>query len=96
MDLGERERILIGRTDRSTKPEVDLAPYGGIELGVSRRHAVITCDKGCYSIEDLNSVNETLLNTCRLFPRQPYPLKHEDQLQFGLLVVTVLLRQRLH
>jgi hypothetical protein len=96
IDLGNRERIIIGRKDRGKKPEVDLAPYGGIEQGVSRQHAVITFDNGCYYIEDLNSVNETLLNTCRLFPGQPYPLKHEDQLQFGMLVVTVLLRQTLH
>lgn len=92
IDLGDRKRILIGRKDRGQKPEVDLAPYGGIEQGVSRQHAVITFDNGCYYIEDLKSVNATLLNNFRLFPGQPYPLKHGDQLEFGALVVMVLLR----
>ena len=92
IDLGNRERIIIGRKDRGKKPEVDLAPYGGIEQGVSRQHAVITFDNGCYYIEDLKSVNATLLNNFRLFPGQPYPLKHGDQLEFGALVVMVLLR----
>lgn len=92
IDLGNRERILIGRKDVKQQPEVDLTPYGGIEQGVSRQHAVITFKDGRYYIEDLNSVNETLLNSSRLFPGQPYPLKHGDQLQFGVLIVTVLLR----
>lgn len=96
IDLGDRKRILIGRKDGGQKPEVDLTPYGGIEQGVSRQHAVITFDNGRYYIEDLNSVNETLLNSSRLFPRQPYPLKHNDQLQFGALIVIVLLRHTLH
>jgi hypothetical protein len=96
IDLGDRGRILIGRKDVKQQPEVDLTPYGGIEQGVSRQHAVITFKDGRYYIEDLNSVNETLLNSSRLFPGQPYPLRHGDQLQFGVLVVTVLLRQMAH
>ncbi len=92
IDLGDRNRIVIGRKDANQQPEVDLTPYGGIEQGVSRQHAVITFKDGRYYIEDLKSVNETLLNSSRLFPGQPYPLRHGDQLQFGVLVVTVLLR----
>lgn len=96
IDLGDRKRILVGRKDASQQPEVDLTPYGGIEQGVSRQHAVITFEDGRYYIEDLNSVNETLLNSSRLFPGQPYPLKHGDHLQFGVLIVTVLLRHMAH
>lgn len=92
IDLGDRNRIVIGRKDANQQPEVDLTPYGGIEQGVSRQHAVITFKDGRYYIEDLKSVNETLLNSSRLFPGQPYPLRHGDQLQFGVLVVTVLLQ----
>ena len=96
IDLGDRKRILIGRKDGSKRPEVDLTPYGGQEKGVSRQHAVITFDNGRYYIEDLISVNYTLLNSSRLFPGQPYPLNHGDQLQFGDLVVIVLLRHTTH
>ena len=31
-------------------------------LGVSKKHATITCKNGSYFIEDLNSTNGTLLN----------------------------------
>ena len=96
IDLGDRKRILIGRKDAGQQPEVDLTPYGGIEQGVSRQHAVITFDNGRYYIEDLKSVNETLLNSSRLFPGQLYPLNHGDQLQFGALVVIVLLWHTAH
>lgn len=86
---------MIGRKDADQKPDqkpdVDLAPFGGVEQFVSRRHAVITLSEGRYYIEDLNSLNETLLNSSRLFPGQRYALSNGDQLRFGALVVKVLL-----
>ncbi|HEY7358093.1 MAG TPA: FHA domain-containing protein [Ktedonobacterales bacterium] len=90
-DLGNRERILIGRKDPDQEPDVDLTPYGGVEQGVSRRHALITLKQGRYYIEDLKAINETLLNSSRLFPGQLYPLADNDQLRFGAMVVKVLL-----
>ena len=91
IDLGSREHIVVGRKDSDQKPDVDLAPFGGVEQGVGRRHAVITLQEDRYYIEDLRSINETLLNSSRLFPGQRYPLSNGDQLQFGALVVRVLL-----
>lgn len=96
IDLGNHNRILIGRKDGDKRPEVDLAPYGGHEQGVSRQHAVITFANARYYIEDLESMNETLLNRDRLHPYQRYPIKHGDYLQFGELVVIVLLRHTVH
>ncbi len=92
IDLGGREQITIGRRDpQYAPPDVDLAPYGGVEHGVSRLHAIISFQDGKYSIEDLKSYNDTLLNASRLFPHQQYPLHDGDLLQFGTLVVRVLL-----
>lgn len=90
-DLDSREKILIGRKDPDQEPDVDLAPYGGIEQGVGRRHALITLKQGRYYIEDLKSINETLLNSSRLFPGQLYPLADGDVLRFGAMLVRVLL-----
>jgi pSer/pThr/pTyr-binding forkhead associated (FHA) protein len=90
-DLGDRESVLIGRKDPGQEPDVDLTPYGGVEQGVSRRHALITLKQGRYYIEDLKAINETLLNSSRLFPGQLYPLRDGDQLRFGTMVVKVLL-----
>lgn len=90
-DLGNRESVLIGRKDPDQEPDVDLTPYGGVEQGVGRRHALITLKQGRYYIEDLKSINETLLNSSRLFPGQLYPLYDGDQLRLGAMVVKVLL-----
>ncbi len=91
LDLDARESIVIGRKDPDQEPDVDLTPYGGIEQGVGRRHAMITLKQGRYYIEDLKSINETLLNSSRLLPGQLYRLRDGDQLQFGAMVVKVLL-----
>ena len=91
IDLYGRETTLIGRKDVEADPDIDLAPYGGIEKGVSRKHAMIVFDDGHYFVKDMESTNYTLLNAARLFPAQLYPLKHEDQLTLGDLEIRVLL-----
>ncbi len=91
LDLGSPESVVIGRKDPGQEPDVDLTPYGGVEQGVGRRHAMITLKQGRYYIEDLNSINETLLNSSRLFPGQPYRLCDGDQLQLGAMLIKVLL-----
>jgi pSer/pThr/pTyr-binding forkhead associated (FHA) protein len=91
IDLQGRETALIGRKDVDVTPDVDLVPYGALEKGVSRKHAMILFDDGRYYIQDMESTNYTLLNNARLFPRQLYPLKHDDQLTLGDLEIRVLL-----
>src|SRR5688572_16435739 len=38
-----QDTIMLGRSDPvpAVKPDIDLAPFGGQEKGVSRRHAII-------------------------------------------------------
>jgi len=48
---------------------------------VSRSHARITVDEASASIEDLQTVNGTLLNGKEVKARQP--LRHGDTVQFG-------------
>ncbi len=91
IDLYGRETTLIGRKDVEADPDIDLAPYGGVEKGVSRKHAMIIFDGGHYFIKDMESTNYTLLNAARLFPAQLYPLNHDDQLTLGDLEIRVLL-----
>jgi hypothetical protein len=92
LDLGGRASVSVGRHDPHYEdPDLDLGPYGGAEHGVSRQHALITMQHGEYAIEDLKSINNTLLNGFRLFPGQQYPLHDGDLVQFGTLVVRVLL-----
>jgi pSer/pThr/pTyr-binding forkhead associated (FHA) protein len=92
-ELKGRSSYVIGRRDdeRGIFPELDLSTAGGLEAGVSRAHAVIHTTEAGYTIEDLESTNETLLNFYRLLPRQQYPLKDGDQLRLGALTILVII-----
>lgn len=83
--------LFLGREDPTHRifPDVDLTPDGGLEKGVSRRHAKIFFQGDeCY-IEDVGSANGTFLNDRRLTPYLPYPLKAGDQIQIGQLRLQV-------
>lgn len=94
IELPLSKEVIIGRTDttRAIFPDVDLTNDGGIEKGLSRRHARISQAMGQVFVEDLRSLNGTFLNATRLVPDLPYPLKDGDQVQLGKLVLTVHLR----
>lgn len=83
--------IYLGRLDPTSDvfPDVNLTPDGGLEQGVSRRHARILRREGSVVIEDLGSINGTLVNGKRLAPYLPEPLHHGDQLQIGKLMIAV-------
>jgi len=83
--------VNIGRLDAASAsfPDVDLTKDGGLEKGVSRRHAKITRRGREVFIEDLGSLNGTFLNRKKLAPYLPQLLKSGDELQLGKLVVRV-------
>ena len=85
---------VLGRLDatRGVFPNIDLTPEGGLEGGVSRRHARIHKQKSQYFIEDLGSANGTFLNGQRLTPYLPHPLHDGDELQFGRVKIKVNMR----
>ena len=85
------EEVNIGRPDPASAsfPEVDLTSDGGQEKGVSRRHAKITRRENEVFIEDLGSINGTLLNRKKLTPYLPQALKSGDELQLGTLILRV-------
>jgi len=84
-----KQELLLGREDpvSGVFPEINLDPYGGQEAGVSRRHARISLQGGGLVVEDLNTVNGTILNRQRLNPGQTMPLKDGDELRLGKLVL---------
>jgi pSer/pThr/pTyr-binding forkhead associated (FHA) protein len=86
--------VYLGRLDPTSDvfPDVNLTPDGGLEQGVSRRHARILTRDGSLVIEDLGSINGTLVNGKRLVPYLPEPLHHGDQLQIGKLMMVVQFR----
>ncbi|HEY8184829.1 MAG TPA: protein kinase, partial [Pyrinomonadaceae bacterium] len=69
----EKDNNLLGRTDPHSNvfPEIDLSRFDP-ETKVSRRHARIWREGETFLVEDLGSVNGTVINdSVRLAPRQP-------------------------
>lgn len=91
LTLPTEGEAVIGRLDatRGVFPNIDLTPEGGLEGGVSRRHARIHKQKSQYFIEDLGSANGTFLNGQRLTPYLPHPLHDGDELQLGRVRIQV-------
>jgi len=85
---------VLGRLDatRGVFPDVDLTPDGGLEGGVSRRHARVHQQKLQFFIEDLGSANGTFLNGQRLTPYLPHPLRDGDEVQLGRVRLRIVVQ----
>lgn len=81
----QKDNNLVGRTDPHSNifPEIDLSRFDP-ETKVSRRHARIWLEGDTFLVEDLGSVNGTVVNdSVRLAPRQPRALDSGDKLRMG-------------
>lgn len=88
--------IIFGRRDPATgaMPDVDLTPYAGYRMGVSRRHSAIrTAEDQHLDLWDLGSSNGTFLNGQRLNAHRPYRLRDGDRLRLGQMVLRVFFQQ---
>ncbi len=79
----EADRTIIGR---EPTVQVHLEP-----LAVSREHAAITCHDGQFFLEDLGALNKTYLNNQPIQPRRPVPLRENDKVQIGPVVMQLRL-----
>jgi hypothetical protein len=91
------KEVSIGRLDPATAtfPDIDLTTDGALERGVSRRHAKITRKGAEVFLEDLGSVNGTLLNGKRLTPYLPHVLNDRDEIRVGRLSMCVYIAKAL-
>jgi serine/threonine protein kinase len=88
-----KETNLVGRTDPQSNifPDIDLSRFDP-ETKISRRHARIWREGDTFLLEDLGSVNGTVVNDAvRLGPRQPRPLANGDRLRLGETMLHFLL-----
>ena len=91
--LLQKDSNLLGRTDPLSNifPEVDLSRFDP-QTKVSRRHARIWREGETFMVEDLGSVNGTVVNdVIRLEPREPRPLDSGDRIRLGETTVHFLL-----
>lgn len=91
-ELSGKQNYMIGRRDPNGQmPDVDLTDWNGAACGVSRQHAAIHVTSDGVSIEDLESLNETIRNGYRLLPHQRYPLQDGDELRLGSISLLVVI-----
>ncbi|MGZ3600026.1 MAG: FHA domain-containing protein [Ktedonobacterales bacterium] len=91
-ELAGKQNYVIGRRDpNGMMPDVDLTDWNGAASGVSRQHAAIHITAEGVSIEDLESLNETIRNGYRLLPHQRYPLQDGDELRLGSIALLVVI-----
>lgn len=91
--IDSQAEFVLGRKVGTTSEKLlDLAPFGGYSLGLSRRHAIIRQTQDGYELMDLGSVNGTWLNEARLVPHTSYPLPSGSHLRLGRMRLLVLYR----
>jgi len=76
----DRDWLVIGR---GRSADMVIA-----EATISRAHAAIGYDGSGFYVQDLGSTNGTLINGARI---EKQPIKHEDEIQMGRLIVSVTL-----
>jgi len=91
LELPVKDEVIIGREDPISEvfPDVDLTSLGGMEKGVSRKHAVIHRSGTDFTVEDMGSTNGTYINRKRIQPHAPQTIKPGDEVKFGKLSLSV-------
>jgi pSer/pThr/pTyr-binding forkhead associated (FHA) protein len=79
----DKEFVVGRKVGETAGPLLDLSPFGGYHLGLSRRHALIRKIGHGYEIMDLSSSIGTWLNDERLAPNKTYPLANGSQLRLA-------------
>jgi len=87
--------IVVGRRDPASglAPELDLSPYGGYQMGISRRHSIIRTKNNRLEVVDLGSRNGTFLDGKRLVANHAVPMRDGAELRMGKIVMRIYVQQ---
>lgn len=91
--LGNEESLVMGRLDQrsSSRPDIDLTPFGGATRGVSREHVRLTVHDRHLYLTDLGSTNGSLFKGERLAADEPRLLHNGDEVVLGRLAIRFIL-----
>ena len=92
--LSSENEFVIGRQvgEEVAESFLDLAKWGGYQLGLSKRHVTIRRAENAYEVIDLSSRNGTWLNDEQLLPDKPYPIASGSHLRLAKMRLFVLYR----
>jgi len=76
-------QVKVGRGGEDQPMDIDLGAHGGLDHGVSRRHATFLRRSDGIYIEDIGSTNGTRINGFTLKANRAYRLRNGDELEFG-------------
>lgn len=94
--LRPKRETIFGRRDPATgtMPDVDLTPFAGYRMGVSRKHAAIRQNENNrLELWDLGSSNGTYLNGVKLVAHRPNRLHDGDEIRLGQMVMRLYFHQ---
>jgi len=91
LEVPAKDEVVVGREDPISDifPDIDLTNFGGMENGVSRKHAVIHREGMDYTVEDMGSTNGTYVNKKKVQPNARQTIKPGDEVRFGKLSLSV-------
>ncbi len=75
--------------DDSPEPLIDLSPYGAINQGVSRHHALLTVNENQTTLMDLNSTNGSWINQEQAISGKSFALRNGDRILLARLLILV-------
>lgn len=89
--------VLVGRAvpGSATQPDIDLTPYNGEELGVSRIHAALQRANQTLTIVDKGSSNHTFINGEKLHPHEVRVVHDGDEIRFARLITIFIFKREL-
>jgi len=92
--MEENKTYMLGRFDtgKYTATDIDLTPYGAIDRGVSRQHAILHLEDNSLYITDLDSTNGTFVGGQRLEPHEPTIIHKGDEVLLGRLAIQIMFR----
>ncbi len=88
--LRSKKEMVLGRRDPATgtMPDIDLTPFAGYRMGVSRKHAALRQgENNRLDLWDLGSSNGTYLNGVRLVAHRPNRIHDGDEIRLGQMVM---------
>ena len=82
--------LILGRSYGKIRVDIDLNPYNATELGISRRHSRLIKQGQDWLIDDLGSMNGTMVDKVKLTPGSPVRLKNGDVIHCGHMYLIFL------
>jgi pSer/pThr/pTyr-binding forkhead associated (FHA) protein len=99
LHISLQDKVILGRCaepDSDGTPNIDLSPFLGYQLGVSRRHLMLVRQENDEILAfDLSSSNGSFINTQRLSGHKGHRVQDGDELMLGSLAIRVYFRSEI-